>query len=111
MTDTETVTPKPKRVPRKPADPLIKIVDEVLRAGIAKMGATTPVPAFRSRLNEGRASAWSREHVKTGALDALLLSLTFEVGAALNPVETRHSLIQLAAAALAEVQRIDEAAK
>ncbi|MFE4451395.1 hypothetical protein [Streptomyces sp. NPDC056796] len=109
MTDAQPTTTKPKRAPRKPADPLLKILDDILRAEIAKAPIAVPPPAFRRPINDGRAAAWGREYDRGRALDALLLSLTFEVGAALNPNEARYSLVQLAAAALAEVQRIDEA--
>ncbi|MGW7434748.1 hypothetical protein [Streptomyces sp. NPDC054849] len=101
-----TTTAKPKRAPRK-VDPLAKLLDE-LKAEMGRVGTTTPTPAFRRQSHDGRAAAWGREYAKTGSLDALLLSLAFEVGAS-TALELRYSLVQLAAAALSEVERIDKA--
>ncbi|MFE0964035.1 MULTISPECIES: hypothetical protein [Streptomyces] len=100
----ETTTDKPKRAPRK-TDPLAKLLGE-LRAEMNQAGGFTPTPAFRRQPHDGRASAWGREYAKTGALDALILSLAFEAGASTEK-ELRYALLQLAANAMNVIKTLD----
>lgn len=99
----ETTTPeqtetKPKRrAPRKPADPIAAFLDEV-RKELANVG-DVKLDDSRQRRHDNRAAAWATEYAKTGAHDALILSLAFELLSCF-PQERRHSAVQLAAAAL-----------
>ncbi|MCS0601075.1 hypothetical protein NX794_07500 [Streptomyces sp. LP11] len=106
LTD-EMATEKPKRAPRK-ADPLAKLLTE-LRDEMGAAAATfTAIPAYRRLPHDGRASAWDREYARTGALDALILSLAFEVGAR-PAAELRYALLQLAANAMTAINTLDGA--
>ncbi|MEU8621444.1 hypothetical protein [Streptomyces sp. NPDC048623] len=102
-------TTKPKRAPRK-VDPLVRVVEQEVRPEIPNYAAKTSTPKKRMTAHEGRAAAWGGEFEKTGSLDSLLLSLTFEVGAATG-LAIRPALVQLAAAALGEIERIDKAGR
>ncbi|MEU9795089.1 hypothetical protein AB0E27_31640 [Streptomyces sparsogenes] len=97
----------PKKGGRKP-DPMTKIVADMKAVG-KDLGdyTTTDAYAFRRKQHDTRAAAWGREYAKTGAFDAMLLSLTFEALAGLNPAERRYALLQLSAAALNEVMKLD----
>lgn len=99
--EIEQTEAKPKRrTTRKPADPLAQLLDEV-KAEVQQIGdwKVSDAYAFRRRQHDSRAAAWGREYGKTGALDALILSLAFEL-LACHPQERRYSAVQLAAAAL-----------
>ncbi|QPB09869.1 hypothetical protein KGG73_gp35 [Streptomyces phage Sentinel] len=113
MAETEQteVEQKPKRGGRKP-DPMTRILGDV-RAAAQHLGdySTKPVPEERARSHDGRAAAWGRQYAKDGAIDSLVLSLTFEALASLNPAEERYALSQLTAVALARIEQIDEAGK
>jgi hypothetical protein len=97
--ETNETTPAPKKATRKP-DPLAQLLNEVKRE-LDSVGKWTVNDryAYRRRQHDSRASAWGREYAKTGALDALILSLAFELLACF-PQEGRHAAVQLAAAAL-----------
>ncbi|WP_329289596.1 hypothetical protein [Streptomyces pseudovenezuelae] len=103
--ETIEKAPAPKKPARKP-DPIAQLLNEV-RAELKQVGewATTDAYAFRRRQHDSRAAAWGKEYAKTGALDAMLLSLTFEA-LACYPQEQRYSLVQLAAAVLAAAEKL-----
>lgn len=107
--ETNEKAPAPKKATRKP-DPITQLLNEV-KAELKHVGEwkITDTYAYRRRQHDSRAAAWGREYAKTGSLDALLLSLTFEA-LACYPQERRHSLVQLAAAAL-KVAESPEASK
>lgn len=104
--ETIEKAPAPKKAARKP-DPMTQLLNEV-RAELKQVGewTTTDAYAFRRRQHDSRAAAWGREYAKTGAFDAMLLSLAFEA-LACYPQEQRHSLVQLAAAALAAAEKLE----
>lgn len=100
-------TPTPKKTTRKP-DPLARLMNDVKAEMKNLAGASvTPPSASRTDQYERRASAWGRHYAEHGTLDGLILSLGFEALAGLNPAERRHSLLQLAAAALVAVEKLD----
>ncbi|AXQ65239.1 hypothetical protein KGG90_gp44 [Streptomyces phage Thestral] len=110
MADETTETTEkaaPKKTTRKP-DPVTQLLNEV-RAELKNVGDwdVKPIAAGRSEQYDRRASAWGRHYAEHGTLDGLILSLGFEALAALNPAERRYSLVQLAAAALAAVEKLD----
>jgi hypothetical protein len=103
--ETIEKTPAPKKATRKP-DPITQLLNEV-RAELKQVGEwKTDAHDSRRRQHDTRAAAWGREYAKTGALDALLLSLTFEA-LACYPQEQRYSLVQLAAAALSAAEKLE----
>ncbi|MFF8845476.1 hypothetical protein ACF08N_22580 [Streptomyces sp. NPDC015127] len=114
MTDTETTETKPttKKAPARKADPMARILNDV-RAQVKALGeySTEPAPEHRIRHHDGRAAAWNRQYAHEGTIDALVLALTFEALAALNPAEERYALTQLAAVVFSRIEQIDEAGK
>ncbi|MGW1040066.1 hypothetical protein [Streptomyces sp. NPDC002547] len=108
MAEVETTKAEqaPKKGGRKP-DPMTRLLND-LKGAIKELGeyTTTDTYDFRRRLHDGRAAAWAKEYGKTGAFDALLLSHTFEALACYRH-EQRHALLQLAAVAVAEAEKLD----
>ncbi|QAX95493.1 hypothetical protein SEA_BARTHOLOMEWSD_43 [Streptomyces phage BartholomewSD] len=105
--ETTEKTPAPKKTTRKP-DPVTQLLNEV-KAELKHIGDwdVKPIAAGRAEQYDRRASAWGRHYAQHGTLDGLILSLGFEALASLNPAERRYSLVQLAAAALAAVEKLD----
>lgn len=105
--ETNEKAPAPKKATRK-ADPMTQLLNEV-KAEVKQMEGwkVEGVKADRTAHYDGRASAWGRHYAQHGTLDGLLLSLGFEALAALNPAERRHSLVQLAAASLVAIEKLD----
>ncbi|QJD50688.1 hypothetical protein SEA_ISSMI_42 [Streptomyces phage Issmi] len=101
--ETTEKTPAPKKATRKP-DPITQLLNEV-RTELKQVGEWKTTDT-RRRQHDTRAAAWGREYAKTGELDALLLSLTFEA-LACYPQEQRYSLVQLAAAALSAAEKLE----
>lgn len=100
-------TPAPKKTTRKP-DPMTQLLNEV-KAEVKSFADTEvkPIGPGRAEQYDRRASAWGRHYADHGTLDGLLLSLSFEALATLNPAERRYSLVQLAAAALLSAEKLD----
>jgi hypothetical protein len=101
--ETTEKTPAPKKATRKP-DPITQLLGEV-RNELKQIGDWTATDT-RRRQHDSRAAAWGREYAKTGAFDAMLLSLAFEA-LACYPQEQRYSLVQLAAAALSAAEKLE----
>ncbi|MGM9381140.1 hypothetical protein [Streptomyces antibioticus] len=106
-TNETTEKAAPKKSTRKP-DPVTQLLNEV-KAELKNVDDwdVKPIAPGRAEQYDRRASAWGRHYAQHGTLDGLLLSLGFEALAALNPAERRYSLVQLAAAALAAVDKLD----
>ncbi|UFD97978.1 hypothetical protein PQC18_gp40 [Streptomyces phage Pablito] len=115
-TETETGTGEAKptgkrRAPRKPAtpkpDPVARSLSDVQAAmkGLGEYSSTTG-PDHRKRHHDGRAAAWAQQYAHEGTFDSLLLSNAFEAVACYDH-EQRHALVQLAAIALAQVEKLD----
>ncbi|WP_438470819.1 hypothetical protein [Streptomyces asiaticus] len=106
--------PATKRRTRKPAAPKVDnpfvALDAAIQRAIQELGEYDANDSYASRrpAHERRANAWAKEYGKTGALDALLLSHTFEVLAAF-PHEQHPALVQLAAVALNEAKKLETA--
>ncbi|WP_432078654.1 hypothetical protein [Streptomyces sp. YPW6] len=103
---SETTTPK--KTTRKP-DPMTRVLNEV-RAAVKNLGEYPANPGTddRRRQHDGRAAAWGKEYGRQGTFEALLLSYAFESLAAYEH-EQREALVQLAAIALAQVEKLDGA--
>ncbi|MEU9605484.1 hypothetical protein [Streptomyces sp. NPDC048057] len=111
MSDDETSTETkatPKKATRRP-DPTAQLLT-ALKAELKNHAEleVRPVEAGRAEQYDRRAAAWGRHFADHGSLDGLVLSLGFEALAALNPAERRYALVQLAAAALVAVSKLDE---
>ncbi|MEX1655491.1 hypothetical protein ABZ960_20280 [Streptomyces pseudovenezuelae] len=106
--ETTEAEQAPKKGGRKP-DPMTQLLNEV-KAKIKNLAELTVKenPAGRAQQHERRASAWGRHYAQHSTLDGLILSLGFESLAALNPAERRYSLVQLAAAALVAVEKLED---
>jgi hypothetical protein len=101
--ETET-----KRGGRKP-DPMTQLIND-LKTQIKNLGevSTFDYPAHTARHYDERANAWGRQYGKTGTTDGLILSLAYEALSSLNDAERRYSLVQLAAASLVVVERLED---
>ncbi|WP_406192279.1 hypothetical protein OH733_05565 [Streptomyces griseus] len=109
MADDKTTTQAPaKKATRKP-DPMTRIIADMKEARKA-LGAfgTKDHDESKRRSYDQLAASWGRDHAITGEYASGLLSLTFEAAACYKQ-EKRYALLQLAAAALAEVERLDGA--
>ncbi|MEU0343325.1 hypothetical protein ABZ092_31320 [Streptomyces bobili] len=97
----------PKKTPRKP-DPTTQLLNEV-KAELKAIGDWTvnDLPTYKAVHYDSRARAWGRHYADHGRIDGLLLSLAFEALSSLNPAERRLSLVQLAAASLAAIEKLD----
>ncbi|MBQ0949271.1 MULTISPECIES: hypothetical protein [unclassified Streptomyces] len=107
MADETNEKAPAKKTTRKP-DPVTQLLNEV-KAEIKGFSdlEVKAVAVGRAEQYDRRATAWNRHYAQHGTLDGLLLSLGFEALAALNPAERRYSLVQLAAAALLSVEKLD----
>ncbi|MFF3015795.1 hypothetical protein [Streptomyces sp. NPDC057939] len=105
MSETTTT----KKATRKP-DPMTHVFTDV-RAAVKNLGEYTAKPGTddRRRQHDGRASAWGKEYGRQGTFEALLLSYAFESLAAYEH-EQRWALVQLAAIAVAQVEKLDSGA-
>ncbi|WP_432006281.1 hypothetical protein [Streptomyces parvus] len=113
MTDekTETTAPKPtaKKAPARKPDPMARIIADMKEAGKALGGfGTKDHDEAKRRAYDQLAASWGRDHAITGEYASGLLSLSFEAVACYRR-EKRYALLQLAAVALAEVERLDGA--
>ncbi|MFG2923858.1 hypothetical protein ACGFYA_20410 [Streptomyces sp. NPDC048305] len=97
----------PKKTTRKP-DPTTQLLNE-LKAELKALSDWTvnELPPRKAEHYDGRAHAWSRHYASNGQVDGLLLSLAFEALSSLNPSERRYSLVQLAAASLTAIEKLD----
>ncbi|MFE7463128.1 hypothetical protein ACFU6R_03350 [Streptomyces sp. NPDC057499] len=106
-------TEKPKRAPRKPADPLTKLVDEI-KPLIARVpdAHLRDVPGQARGRYRLRAEAWADHSMKAGGgLDSALMANASDVLAQDDPAELRQALLHLAAVALAKVRQLDGAGR
>lgn len=111
-TETEAKPTGKRRAPRKTAtpqpDPMAALLAE-MREATSQLG-TLPAagtPDHRRKHHDGRAAAWGQQFAHEGTSDSFLLSLAFEASAS-YPKEARYALLQLAGAALALAEGLDD---
>ncbi|MGW5130909.1 hypothetical protein [Streptomyces sp. NPDC004135] len=104
MTEIETtITAAPKKTARK-ADPLGRILSDV-RAEVKELGefSAEPTPEHRRPHHLGRFHAWAQQYAEEGTADSMLLTRAFVAAS----TGTRLALIELAAVAVAQVEKLD----